>query len=198
LFDREHRSRSVALLLTTVLSTIATSTVDAWRYVHIVSDAGLRAATASLIVAIAGITALVGFPAGALASNRIGRIPTVAGALVLMTLAITAAFWGPPTQAPPAIWIGAALAVSALAGNAITVSANTAITEMFPAKLRATIFGALNVAGSAGRLAGQASIALLAPALGGAAPAVGTLALVGLPAAVLLMVMVPDVKRESL
>ncbi len=193
LLDPALRARATALILTTILSTIATATVDAWRYVHMVTDVGLSPAAASTIVIVAGVVAMIGFPIGTLASNRLGRIPTAAAFLVLMTLAISWSFFGPPPLGPrPWVWFGAGFILVALAGNAITVASNTAINELFPSTFRATIFGGLNVAGAAGRVAAQTLVAVMASRLGSGAMAVAVLALAGLPAAALLVWLVPD------
>jgi MFS family permease/lysophospholipase L1-like esterase len=196
LFGGDHRRRAASLLGTTVLSTVATAAVTSWRYVHIVTDAGVAPAVASAIVIAAGIAGLGGFPIGIAASNRIGRVSTAASCLVVMALGIAWSFWGPPPGASrPWLWIGAGLAVAAAAGNAITVGANTAINEMFPAALRATIFGSLSLAGAVGGIVAQSLIAIAAPRYG-ASVAVGALALLGLPTAVLLVMFLPETRPD--
>ena len=192
LFDRGYRARALVLVATTALSTTATASAESWRFVHMVNDAGLAPSSASLLLILAGLAALVGFPLGARASNRIGRVPTVAGFLVVMALSLAWSFCGPPSGFPmPWLWLASGFIVAAAAGNAITVGANTLVNELMPAALRATMFGWLNVVGSVARVATQMLVALAAPRLG-AANAVGALALVGLPAAVLLITLVPE------
>jgi MFS family permease len=187
------RRHAVILIITTVLSTIATATVDAWRYVHMVSDARLAPATASTLIVIAGVAAMIGFPLGTLASNRFGRVRSTAGGLLMMTAAISVVFWGPPHSIENSwLWFGAGFFVIALSGNAITVAANTAVNELFPSTFRATMFGALNVAGSLGRVGAQTLVAALAPHVASASTAVGVLALAGIPAAVLLVGLLPE------
>lgn len=187
------RRHAVTLIITTVLSAVATATVDAWRYVHMVSDAQLAPATASTLIVIAGVAAMIGFPLGTLASNRFGRVRSTAGGLLMMTAAISIVFWGPPHSIETSwLWFGAGFFIIALSGNAITVAANTAINELFPATFRATMFGALNIAGSMGRIGAQTLVAALAPHVSSASTAVGVLALAGIPAAVLLVALLPE------
>jgi MFS family permease len=158
-----------------------------------VSDARLAPAMASTLIVIAGVAAMIGFPLGTLASNRFGRVRSTAGGLLMMTAAISVVFWGPPHSIENSwLWFGAGFFVIALSGNAITVAANTAINELFPSTFRATMFGALNVAGSLGRIGAQTLVAALAPHVSSASTAVGALALAGIPAAVLLVALLPE------
>ena len=197
-FDRAHRSQAIALVGTTVLSTIATATMEAWRYLHMVADVGLTPAAASGLALGGGILGIAGFPLGTLASNRFGRVPTAAGFLILMTSAIGWSFLGPPPSgAHPWLWLGVGFSVTALAGNATTVAANTAINELFPAHFRATMFGWLNLAASIGRVVAQALVAVAAARLGGVSTAVGAMALTGPPAAALLLWFVPETLRPA-
>jgi MFS family permease/lysophospholipase L1-like esterase len=170
------------IIASTVLSTMATASVEPWRFFHMVNVAGLLPADASLLLIAAGVASLIGFPIGARASDRLGRVAAVAGFIVVMSTAITWTFWGPPRGASrPALWLGGGFALVALAGNAITVAANTALTELVPATERATIFGSLYLAGALGRVASQVIVALLAPL--GVSTVVGGLATLGLPSA---------------
>lgn len=172
------------ILASTILSTTATASVDSWRYFHLVTVSGLSPSVASALLLTAGGAAVAGFPLGAFASDRIGRVPAVALFLVAMSTAIAASFWGPPAGAPhPWLWLGVGFTATALAGNAITVAANTALTEIFPAHVRATFYGSLYLAGALGRVISQALVALLAPL--GVSTVVGGLALLGIPSAAL-------------
>jgi MFS family permease len=158
-----------------------------------VSDARLAPATASTLIVLAGMAAMIGFPLGTLASNRFGRVRSTAGGLLTMTAAISVVFWGPPRSTEHRwLWFGAGFFIIALSGNAITVAANTAINELFPSTFRATMFWALNVAGSLGRVGAQAPVAALATHVSTASTAVGVLALAGMPAAVPLVALLPE------
>ena len=102
----------------------------------------LAPATASTLIVIAGVAAMIGFPLGTLASNRFGRVRSMAGGLLMMTAAISVVFWGPPLSIENSwLWFGAGFFVIALSGNAITVAANTAINELFPSTFRAPCSG---------------------------------------------------------
>ena len=184
---------AIVLLVTTVLSTTATSTVDAWRFVHMVVDSKLDAAVASVLLTVIGVFGFAGFALGAKSADRFGRVITVAISLVVMVLAIAFAFLGPPAGFHPVwLWFALGFTTMVIASNAITVASNTAISEMFPPDVRATMFGGLLLAGAIGRTAAQTLVAVLAPHLGGAANAVGTLALVGVPAAIVLIKFLPE------
>src|SRR5581483_11391309 len=111
LFDGRYRPLTLLFIVTTFLSTIATASVGSWRYVHMVDDVGLAPALASAIVLGAGIVALAGFPLGAMATDRLGRVPAVAGCLLVNGIALTWAFWGPPAGAGrPWLWLAAGFA----------------------------------------------------------------------------------------
>ena len=195
LFDRAHRSRATALIVTGILSTVATGGVESWRYFHIVRGVGFTPAVASALLVAAGITAVAGFTLGAIASDRLGRARSVAGFQVVMCCAIAWSFWGPPGGSPhPWLWLAGGFTIAAVTGNAITVAANTTISELFPPTLRATMFGVLYLAGAIGRVAAQVLVAVAAPRVGGVSIAVGCLALVGLPAAAIFLWAIPETR----
>ncbi len=167
--------------------------MDAWRFVHMVDDTHLDPSAASILIIGVGIVALAGFPLGAKAANRFGRIRTVAAALVANVTALAFAFLGPPAHFwAPWIWFSCGFIIAIIASNVITVASNTAINELFAPRMRATMMGALLLAGAVGRVGAQILVAMLAPFVGGVATAVGLLLLLGLPVAAVLFRILPD------
>jgi MFS family permease len=163
-----------------------------------ISGVGLTPAGASGLLIVAGTVGLAGFPLGARASDRLGRVTTIGACLSAIALAIAWSFWGPPAGARhPWLWVGGGFAVAAVAANALTVAANTAMNELFPPALRATMFGSLSLAGAIGRVAAQMLLAIGVQQLGSVSTAVGVLALVGLPAAAMIVWLVPETRAFS-
>lgn len=196
--ERNRKVISVTLIATTIISTIASGSVEAWRYFHMVADAGIAPGSASWALIVAGLAGVVGFPVGAFLSSRFDRIGAIVMFQLVLTGAIVWAFWGPPGAiAHPLLWIAAGLALVSASMNGVTVAANTAIAELYPAGLRATIFGSLYVAGSLGRVLAHVLVAVITSSHVGVATAVGALGLLGIPSAILLALFVRDPRRTQ-
>jgi MFS family permease len=198
-FQPAYRSRSVVLLLCSLLGAIAAIGSDSWTYFHAVTVVHLSpAATSTLILAGGGI-GLLGFGCGAWACEYFGRVRTVAVMWPLAAMGVLGYYWGPPAHfTQPALWLGAAFAWRSLMGNGVMVAANSAATELFPTALRGTIIGWFAITNSLGALISHTTVALLAGPLGGLSVVVGYLALAGLPGALLFAVFIDETRGMTL
>jgi MFS family permease len=163
LFRGIHGRRIAVLMTSSVCSTAAISASRNWGYFHSISDAGLSPEMASGAFLFAGVTALSGFPLGAMACDRVGRVWTVAGFGALVALAMLFCFLGPPGGYRwPVLWLAAGFAVLGAATNGLIVGGTAAATELFPTPVRATAVAYIALAGAAGSIAGQALVAAMA------------------------------------
>ncbi|MGH7950249.1 MAG: MFS transporter [Candidatus Binataceae bacterium] len=199
IFHPLYRSRAITLIICSFLTTVAATATGSWTYFHAVSVVGLSAATASTLVMVGGGVALLGFPWGAWAAERFGRVRTiVALALVVVTGAL-AFYWGPPAGfAWPALALGGAFCWFAVASNASTVAGNTAVTELFPTALRGTMIGWFSLIGAVGAITAHATVSLLAARMGGLSVVVGYLAMLSLPSAMLFGLMISETRGMTL
>lgn len=199
LFGPLYRARSLTLLASALMSSVAITSAAAWRYFQAVSVVGLSPARASVVLLAAGAIATAGFLAGAWSSDRFGRVPTVAGFAALMAAGIAWSYWGPPAGCRfPAAWLGAGYCLFGFCSNAITVAGSAAATEQFPARLRATMGGWFVLIGALGQVGAQAAIAALAGPMAGIPAVVGWLGLLGLPVAMLFMLLVEETRGMPL
>ena len=109
---------------------------------------GFSATDLSAILGASGVAAAVGYAAGGAASDRAGRrIPAVG--LLILSILLAAASYTPL----PAIYVGAGIAWSGLAGAATPmVGAWTA--ELVPTRARVTAYTAVGMAGAVGGVLG--------------------------------------------
>ncbi|MGC1341784.1 MAG: MFS transporter [Candidatus Binataceae bacterium] len=194
-FTPLYRKRSITLIVCTLLAAISGEGVNSWAYFHAVSTVGLSPTIASTLTIISGGLGMLGFPIGAWAAERFGRVPTiVVSGLAVSTLAL-GYFWGPPAHfAHPALWLGFAFLVLNTGANALMVASNAAFTELFPTALRATIIGWFALVGAGGALAAEATISILAPRFGGIAGVTGWLSLLGIPAAIAIGLLIDETR----
>ena len=198
-FGPLYRRRAGILLVCSLLSTIATTATQSWIYFHAVSVVKLAPSIASALVIVGGGVGLLGFPLGARACEHFGRVRTVVTAGLISSVSWIWFYWGPPAHfGAPALWLGIAFACSSSAGNAAMVGANTAVTELFPTALRATMIGWFAIMGAIGSVAAQTTISLLAGPLGGLSAVVGWLAMLGVPPALLFGLVIEETRGMSL
>ncbi len=190
-----YRKRSVTLIICTMLAAISGEGVNAWSYFHAVSTVGLSPAIASTLTIVSGGVGMFGFPLGAWAAERFGRVPTIVlSGLAVSTLAL-GYFWGPPAHfAHPALWLGFAYLILNTCANALTVASNSAVTELFPTELRGTIIGWFALVGAGGALGAEATISILARRLGGIAGVTGWLSLLGVPSAIAFGLLIDETR----
>ena len=186
IFHPLYRRRAIAILACAALDTIAGSAVNGWLYFDAVSVIGLSPQKASSVIVTGMVLGMVGFPIGAWASDRFGRVPTVmyvGGAAWFGALAF---YWGPPSGVTwPLAWLTAAYCWFKIASGVMTVGANSAATELFPAGLRTTMIGWQAITAAAFSMLAQVMIAALIGPLGGLTSVIRYLAVLGFPSALI-------------
>ena len=114
---------------------MAGTAVNGWLYFEAVSIIGLAPGNASTLVVVGMVVGMLGFPIGAWTSEHLGRVPTVAwsgGAAWLG--AIWVLFWSGWHHRPSdVLCLLATYCWFKLASSIMTVGANAAATELFPA-----------------------------------------------------------------
>jgi MFS family permease len=184
IFHPLYRRRAITLLACAALDTIAGSAVNGWLYFDAVSIIGLSPQKASSIIVVGMVVGMLGFPIGAWTSDRFGRVPTVmyvGGAAWLGALAF---YWGPPNAVTwPLSYLLSAYCWFKIASGVMTVGANSAATELFPAGLRTTMIGWQGITAAAFSMLAQILIAELIAPFGGLANVIRYLALLGIPSA---------------
>jgi len=198
-FQPVYRKRTLTLITTSLMSTVAVVAILTWGYFHMVTVAKLSPASASAITIVAGGVALVGFPAGARSAEYFGRVPTVTALGPLIAAGAVFFYWGPPAHfAVPALWLGIGYCWMLATANASGVASNAAVTELFPTALRATIMGWFAITGTVASITAQAAISVLAPRMGGLSMVVGALSILLVPSAMLFGLMIDETRGLSL
>jgi hypothetical protein len=148
---------------------------------------------------VAGGIGLLGFPLAAWTSERFGRVPTVVGFGIFITVGHIWFYWGPPAHfAWPLIWLATGYFWFNVCDNGASVATNAAGTELFPTPLRGTMIGWFALVGAIGAVISNAAVAILANAMGGMSIVVGALSIVGIPAAILFGLMIDETRGMSL
>jgi len=143
--------------------------------------------------------AALGFPIGAWAAERFGRVRSISWIGVVRTIGTVAFYWGPPRDfRNPVIWLGASHCWYAALGAAAEVAGNSAVTELFPTALRSTIVGWLTLVIAFSAIGSQVAIAALAGPLGGLSVVVGYLALLEIPSAIIWGVFIDETRGMTL
>ena len=183
IFHPLYRRRAITLLVCAALDTIAGSAVNGWLYFDAVSIVGLSPQRASSIVVAGMGLGMLGFPVGAWAADRFGRVPTVTYVGGAAWLGALAFYWGPPGATRPLGWLLAAYCWFKIASGVMTVGANSAATELFPAGLRTTMIGWQGIIAAASSMLAQVMIAGLIGPLGGLTTVIRYLSFLGIPSA---------------
>ncbi len=198
IFHPLYRRRAVTLLACAALDTMAGTAVNGWLYFEAVSILGLSPDKASTLVVLGMGVGMVGFPIGAWSAERFGRVPTAAiigGAGWLGALAF---YWGPGALTFPFLWLAVAYCWFKVASAVMTVAANAAATELFPAALRTTMVGWQMITGAVFSMIAQTAIAALIGPLGGLTVVVRYVALLGIPSAVLFGLFIDETRSLPL
>jgi MFS family permease len=164
---------------------MAGTAVNGWLYFEAVSILGLAPAKASTLVVLGMGVGMIGFPIGAWTSERFGRVPTVAYVGGAGWLGALAFYWGPGALTYPFLWLAVAYCWFKIASAVMTVGANAAATELFPAALRSTMVGWQMITGAVFSMFAQMAIAALIGPLGGLTVVVRYFALLGIPSAII-------------
>ena len=185
-FNPIYRRRAIGLISTAALSTVAGTAVNGWLYYEAVSIIGLPPERASTLVVTGMLVGMIGFPIGAWASDRFGRVPTVTFFGGAAWLGAIAFYWWPNVSfVMPMVWLISIYCWFKVGSSIMTVGANASATELFPAALRSTMMGWQMIVGAVFSMLAQIMIAELIRPLGGLTNVIGYLALLGLPSAVI-------------
>jgi MFS family permease len=198
-FQPLYRKRSITIIICALAASISTTGANAFGYYHAVSVVHMSSAATSTMTILAGGLGLLGFPLGAWTAERFGRVPTVVAFGIAITFGHLWYFWGPPTHLTwPLMWLSTGFFWFNLCDNSATVASNAAATELFPTPLRGTMIGWFALVGAIGAVISNAAVALLATKMGGLSIVVGTLSIVGIPAAILFGLMIDETRGLSL
>ena len=194
IFHPLYRRRALTLLACAALDTMAGTAVNGWLYFEAVAIMGLPPEKASTLVVLGMGVGMIGFPIGAWTSERFGRVPTVAFIGGAGWLGALAFYWGPGALTFPFLWLAVAYCWFKVASAVMTVAANAAATELFPAALRSTMVGWQMVTGAVFSMIAQTAIAALIGPLGGLTNVVLYFALLGFPSALLFVLFVDETR----
>ncbi|MGA9723659.1 MAG: MFS transporter [Candidatus Binatus sp.] len=199
IFHPIYRRRSIALLSCAALDTIAGTAVNGWLYFQAVSILGLSPVAASTLVVTGMGVGMIGFPLGAWTSERFGRVPTVAYVGGAAWLGAFAFYVGPPPFVQwPFMWLVVVYCWFKVATDVMTVGANSAATELFPAALRTTMIGWQGITAAAFSMLAQVLIAALIGPLGGLAHVIRYFALLGIPSAIIFGLFIDETRGLTL
>ncbi len=199
IFHPIYRRRAITLLSCAALDTMAGTAVNGWLYFEAVSVLGLSPQAASTLVVAGMIIGMAGFPVGAWTSEHIGRVPTVA---IMGAAAWVGAFlfyWGPLASISwPFFWLIATYCWFKFASDVMTVGANSAATELFPAALRTTMIGWQGITAAVFGIIAQVLIAALITPLGGLGRVIRYFSLLGFPSALLFGLFIDETRGMTL
>lgn len=194
IFHPLYRRRSVTLLICTALDTVAGTAVNGWLYFEAVSILGLSPDKASTLVVLGMGIGMIGFPVGAWTSERFGRVPTVTFIGGAGWFGALAFYWMPEAVSFPFLWLAVAYCWFKVASAVMTVAANSAATELFPATLRTTMVGWQMITGAVFSMLAQMAIAALLEPLGGLTMVIRYFALLGIPSAILFGLLIDETR----
>lgn len=199
IFHPLYRRRALTILACAALDTMAGTAVNGWLYFEAVSVIGLSPQAASTLVVAGMVVGMLGFPIGAWTSERFGRVPTVmyvGGAAWFGALAL---YWGSALNISwPFAFLMASYAWFKIASGVMTVGANAAATELFPASLRSTIIGCQAIIAAIFSMLAQIMIAALIHPLGGLTNVIRYFALLGFPSAALFGAFIDETRGVPL
>jgi MFS family permease len=126
-------------------------------------------------------------------------VPTVAYVGGAAWLGAFAFYLGPPGFVQwPLVWLAVAYCWFKVASDVMTVGANSAATELFPAALRTTMIGWQSITAAAFSMLAQVLIAALIGPLGGLARVIRIMALLGIPSAVVFGFFIDETRGLTL
>jgi MFS transporter, AAHS family, benzoate transport protein len=198
IFHPLYRRRALAILSCAALDTIAGTAVNGWLYFEAVSILGLSPIFASTLVVTGMGVGMLGFPIGAWTSEKFGRVPTVAYVGGAAWLGAFAFYWGPGLVSWPFAWLLVSYCWFKIGSGVMTVGANSAETELFPAALRTTMFGWQGITAAAFSMLAQVLIAALIGPLNGLARVIRYFALLGIPSAIVFRLFIDETRGLTL
>ncbi|HVC45179.1 MAG TPA: MFS transporter [Candidatus Binataceae bacterium] len=194
IFHPLYRRRATTLLTCAAFDTMAGTAVNGWLYFEAVSILGLSPEKASMLVVLGMGVGMLGFPIGAWTAERFGRVPTVVYAGGAAWLGALAFYWEPSGVSYPFLWLAVAYCWFKILSGVMTVGANSAATELFPAALRTTMVGWQMITGAVFSMLAQALIAALIGPLGGLTIVVRYFAMLGIPTAIIFGLFIDETR----
>lgn len=172
----------------------------AWLLHHPVRGLGLPPSVAVGILVVGGGVGLLGFRAGGVLAERLGRRPTFGLAGVLFAGAAVGYYEGSLFVEGRAriAWLVVSLAGLSAGGNAALVAFRSLVVETFPPAQRGGAGGLLGLGTGVGWIVAMGATTLLAGPLGGVGPATAVIVGLALPAAVAVGVRIPETAGRSL
>jgi MFS family permease len=199
IFHPLYRRRAIALLSCAGLDTMAGTAVNGWLYFAAVSVIGLPPQAASTLVVAGMGVGMLGFPLGAWTAERFGRVPTVAYVGGAAWIGALAFYWVPSIRlAEPLPFLLIAYCWFKITAGVMTVGANAAATELFPAALRTTMIGWQGITAAVFSFLAQALIAVMIGPLGGLLHVIRYFAFLGIPSAVIFGMFIDETRGLSL
>jgi MFS family permease len=193
LFEKRYRQRSVGVLVPLFLASFTGTATLTWLLYHPERQLGLDPGLVTVVVIAGGGAGLAGFPLGAYLANRLGRRRTLLICGLCYVVANISYYWVPADfPLSPALGLGGVFAVGTIMFSASVVAVRAVVTELFPTRLRGTIMGTTMTLGSVASVLTQFATAALTELLGSMVLAISVLSLVGLPAYLLLYLLVPE------
>ena len=167
LLEHTYRSRTLSVTACAMLINITAATAHVWILYYPEAVLGLSVRATTGLVIAGGAIGLLGYPLGAAMADRLGRRATV----LIFGLCFTASMVGyyqvgGAPQASTAVALGALFAVGSVCFGAEIVAARTAVTELFPTRLRGTVQGLTRLDQAASYMIGQFVVATLTTLFG--------------------------------
>ena len=167
LLEHTYRSRTLSVAACAVLINSNVATAHVWILYYPEAVLGLSVRATTVLVIAGGAIGLLGYPLGAAMADRLGRRATV----LIFGSCFTASMVGyyqvdGAPQVSTAFALGALFAVGSVCFGAELVAARTAVTELFPTRLRGTVQGLTRLAQAASFMIGQFVVSALTTLFG--------------------------------
>lgn len=186
-----HRRRLLIVCLVTLGLAVVTGPVNSFVFVYASNVRHLAGPLVTVMVLLAGVTGLVGLLVGRALADRWGRRPTVAVAVVALSLCAVVTYSGSRL----ALFGGYVAGV--LAAGTLGPPAGALANELFPTGVRASVAGWLTVAAVIGATAGLLAFGAIADVADRFETAAVAVAPVAVLATVLLLAL-PETRGREL
>jgi len=198
LLEPPYRGRTLGILGAAFLGNASNVAAMTWGMYHLLENLALPQAQASGLLLVGGLLVVAGFPLGGRLCDTWGRRGTgVVGSLV-GTVGSLAFFWAPPNAPLLVPLLALAFGVGGMARTAKMIAWRTSATELFPTRLRAAMQGLSAVMAATSAIAAQLGTAALVPLAGGLIEAASVMVLLGVPAAIVFLLLVPETRGIEL
>ncbi len=195
LLTPRYRTRTVVVVLVSAIFPFVIASTQSWFVYFPVQHLGLDPVIATASVLVGGAISLGGFPLGGYLSDRWGRRPTFAFASLGYVISTYAYFQiGKDFPGHPAFGLIPAVGIMTLFSSMGAPPMRTAVTELFPTALRATLSGLNAIAIGVGTVAAYFACSLLSDWLGGLPAAATALGFAWPVGALLFWIFLPETR----